>query len=440
MRSCRSSRDFHADYKPFGSFTRTMANLESRLRTSNAGLQPPGEPRSSPIRRSLEEIFTHSRSSIYEDAGPGGADTLAADDDVDDWGDDGSRSPSGLPPHSMEHERLSPGSSLPARLSASSAEHMRAREWWFNAKEAMRGELQHLGHLEAVEARGGHGLTHSVIRDGAGHETTAALSGAEKEAAPGPANPIGDASAFKAVSTGYHAHLFEIAHRFPEAILLVHYALRALGGRWTLERRMCVRDELFVVHLLSRGKRRREHVDCTDEKQFMAFRQMVATPKAKDNDTFSIVILPDVSPLVVEVLGGLLHIDHRVFTNHLWSQHRKPFHVNNRHMYSTQADTEEPEGTTMATVDTEALMYMTGGSGLRSDERKDAKLRWLRSFRHGTAFFPLLDRAFVMWPEDLSPPSDARFSLSAAFHGATRATVHYIQDERAPIQGTCSPP
>jgi hypothetical protein len=335
----------------------------------------------------------------------------------------------------------------------SSRERIAAKQWWFDVILQFRTHLEHLSYL-AQQEQSGQPLKPRVpvkgsatrgedrqrrnphSKDDIQDQRPSEKDTTEPKDPTARYNDITNEDAFLGLTTGYHAYLCRIKRQHPEAATPLWHAFRSLGGRWTADRRGGVRDEGFLVTVPpDGGKPERVRVDLTQEADLRAFRERLGTPKAKDDHTLRALIIPDLSPLFLELVGGLLHIDHRVFTNHLWSEHRRPFLLPNWHALEARADATDPQNTITLDVDTNAVTYIPGGASLAPAEKAQIRQRLLSFFRQSPYFFPFLDRAFDTWPASLTTSPDICYEFAKSFHATSRATVHWIDRSSSPVQG-----
>lgn len=325
--------------------------------------------------------------------------------------------------------------------SAASRERIAAKQWWFDLQFEFRTHVNYLQHVTQDRPElFAKGREVAVTTSGlAPHDNAVTAKPVPNGTGPiskALGNDITNEDTFLSLATGYHAYLCRIRRWHPEAMLPIWHATRSLGGRWTAARRATVRDEGFLITVPPTSDPERTRIDLTQEANCRAFRQLLATRKRPGDATLRALVLPDLSPLFIELVGGLLRVDHRVFTNHMWTQHSRPFHARNRYELDGRADTSDPDTAFTLDVDGNAVTYIRSGAPA---VRERARLRHLlQFFRPSPTYTPFLDRRYYLWPASLTAVPDTA-SVATSFHATSRATVHWIENPASPVQGSTSP-
>ncbi|KAL9116940.1 MAG: hypothetical protein Q9187_006528, partial [Circinaria calcarea] len=180
---------------------------------------------------------------------------------------------------------------------------------------------------------------------------------------------------------------------------------------------------LHVIKIPHDGEAVFEEYDCKKEDHVHRLLESFNTIDQSYPLAVQLVIVSELSPVILEILGRELRVDHQVFVNHLWTHAGQPFDITNSHAYDLNACLDPPPNT----VTVECDVNMTGWPDKATWAR-----RGLETFIHEVNFLSrnTLRSAMTEWPASLvCPPEFDKPSVQC--HGTSRITIHYLMSPKS---------
>lgn len=161
-------------------------------------------------------------------------------------------------------------------------------------------------------------------------------------------------------------------------------------------------------------------LNCQQQDQVEQLRLMINPDEAPSSIAVQLLIVPDVSPVTLKLLGHELEIDYRVFLNHLWTQDGDPFALRNNYAYSLHTSLQSPADTFTVDCDVNVCVNTKGYVQNLKDESFAYRIAYRKECQ-GHVLRPHLTE----WPDWLSSPSRVN-TPEMQFYGTSRITVHHL--------------
>ena len=181
-------------------------------------------------------------------------------------------------------------------------------------------------------------------------------------------------------------------------------------------------DVLHIFQIPRSGEAIFEEYDCVKEEHVNRLQAKIKTVDTSPPVALRLVIVPDLSPVTLEILGDTLKVDYQVFVNHLWSCTGQPFEFLNTHEYDVHTRLDQAPNTTTVDCDVNVMSYSD-----HKDLKKETLIRLLRLYRMLGGNNPNnLRPSLTEWPVSLACPPNTHMS-SVQYHGTSRITIHHLQ-------------
>ena len=178
---------------------------------------------------------------------------------------------------------------------------------------------------------------------------------------------------------------------------------------------------LYISLVPHSGEVISEEYNCFEHKHV---HRLLAKLEATDTSSpvaLQLVIVPDLSPVILEILGRRLQIDHRVFVNHLWTYDRQPFDLPNFHAYDLHTCLDQGPDTTTIDCDINFTAYTDRDS--RDWLDRNVLINFYR--RKFESYQNFLSPTMIEWPAWLACPPRPDLE-SVQYHGTSRITIHHL--------------
>ena len=180
------------------------------------------------------------------------------------------------------------------------------------------------------------------------------------------------------------------------------------------------KNVLHLVQIPHSGEAQSSEFNCVSRDHVRKLQSELSAIDKSSQTALQLVIVPDISPAILELLGHQLQIDHRVFVNHLWTHDGQPFDIPNACAYDLNACLDPPPNTVTIDCDINVSSYSdTSVAKQERDEHLDYLRRWIWD---GKKF---LRPSMTQWPAWLACPL---YTHPPSYHcyGTSRITIHHL--------------
>ena len=180
-------------------------------------------------------------------------------------------------------------------------------------------------------------------------------------------------------------------------------------------------DTIHVIQIPHTGQPMSSDLNCSKQADVQKLQSTLNSDDQSLSIAAQVIVVQDLSPVLIELLGHELQIPHRVFVNFIWTQNYEPFWMRNPCAYNQNVNLEPLVGT--LTMDCDVNLYHD------SNERYDANKigEFLPSFK-------------TTWPNGLSDSANmGRFKSintnTMDLYGMSRITIHHFLSPKSVSTG-----
>ncbi|KAL9116509.1 MAG: hypothetical protein Q9187_006966 [Circinaria calcarea] len=209
-------------------------------------------------------------------------------------------------------------------------------------------------------------------------------------------------SVWRSSTFSYHHKLEKKRFLHPEVNVVGDFFFRA---------RFVLKSMLHIIKIPHDGEAVSEEYDCKKEDHVHRLRESLNTIDQSYPLAVQLVIVSDLSPVILELLGRELRVDRQVFVNHLWTHAGQPFDIPNSHVYDLNACLDPPPNT----VTVECDVNMTGWSEstvsrwFLEDFFRKINRDSLNTLRSGTIRWPASLDVACFYEREFVPPKEFNY-------------------------------